>query len=206
MRCAKVEKALPLHVGHDLDAGGSREVSAHLASCDRCRALEAGLRDSRAWLETGPRPPMDESDYSAVHRGVWQRIEAEDGIAGHRAPRAGRLVLGGGLLAGALLAVFLLVRPRPEAFRPGTRRPAASPVTAPTVVMVQVAGISPEAAPGKTIRPVPRARVRPAAPIVSPSVVKIEFQTANPGVRIIWLVKKGDGVPSAAAGRSQEVS
>jgi hypothetical protein len=34
------------------------------------------------------------------------------------------------------------------------------------------------------------------------SVVKIEFQTANPDV----LVKKGDGNPSAAAGRNQEVS
>ena len=38
------------------------------------------------------------------------------------------------------------------------------------------------------------------------SVVKIEFQTANPDVRIIWLVKKGEGIPSAAAGRNQEVS
>jgi hypothetical protein len=206
MRCAKVEKALPLYVGRDLEAGRSHEVSAHLASCERCRALEAGLRDSRAWLESAPRPPLEESDYSAVRRGVWQRIEAEGGLAGHRAPRAGRLVLVGGLLAGALLAVSLLVRPRSEALRPATRRLAASPVTAPTVVPVQVAENSPEAAPRETIRSIPRARVRPAAPVVSPSVVKIEFQTANPGVRIIWLVKKGGGVPYAAAGRSQEVS
>jgi hypothetical protein len=35
--------------------------------------------------------------------------------------------------------------------------------------------------------------------------MKIEFQTANPDVRIIWLVKKGAETPSAA-GRNQEVS
>jgi hypothetical protein len=79
-------------------------------------------------------------------------------------------------------------------------------VTAPTVVPVQIAEISPEAAAGDTIHSIPRARVRPAAPAVSPTVVKIEFQTANPEVRIIWLVKKDDGVPSVAASRNQEVS
>lgn len=210
MRCAAVANALPLYVGHDLDSGKSHEIAAHLAKCDRCRALEAGLRDSRAWLESAPPPPFDESDFSEVRRGVWRAIE--EGALGARndRPPEGRLVLAGGLLAAVVLAVFLLLRPRPEARPPAAKGPSVSPVA--------VAAVEP--AP----RPAPReeearapardpavqssspARVRSATAAAEPSVVRIEFQTANPGVRIIWLVKKGDGMPSVAAGRNQEVS
>jgi anti-sigma factor RsiW len=207
MRCSKVAKALPLYVGHDLKEGRSREISAHLERCGPCRAIEAGLRESRAWLEAGPRPPLDETDYSAVRRGVWQRIESqEEGAGKRRLPGAGRLVLAGGLLAAALLAALLSVRQRPEAFPPAVQRPAVSPVTAPAVEPVVTADGSPEPAPDETISSARPARVRPAARAEQQSVVKIEFQTANPGVRIIWLVKKGGGVPSAAASRHQEVS
>lgn len=206
MRCAKVVRSLPLYVGRDLDAGRSGEISAHLARCERCRALEAGLRESRAWLESAPPPPLHESDYSAVRHDVWQRIEAESVVAEKRPPHTRRLVLAGGLLAGALLAVFLSVHPRPEVPHPGAPRLAASPVMTTALEPVVAAETSSEPAPIPLIRSAARARVRQAAPAARASVVKIEFQTANPGVRIIWLVKKGDGVPTSAAGRNQEVS
>ncbi len=206
MRCSRVGKALPLFVGHDLDEGGSREIAAHLENCGPCRDLEAGLKASLAWLEAAPPPPLDETDYSAFRRGVWQRIEAEGGVARRRLPRAGRLVLAGGLLAAALLAVFLSIRPRSEAFQPAEPRLAAAPATAPAVGPMPAAQGSPEPAADETISSAPRARVRPVAPAGPQSVVKIEFQTANPGVRIIWLVKKGGGAPPAAASRHQEVS
>jgi len=209
MKCSKVAKALPLSVGHDLEEGRSREISAHLEWCGSCRALEAGLRESRAWLEAAPRPPLDEADYSAVRRGVWQRIEAQEGESRRRHPRADRLVLAGGLLAAALLAVFLSVRRRPEAVETAQRRLAASPVAVPAAGAVAAAedhSEPPVSVASEAIASAPRARVRRAATAGGQSVVKIEFQTANPDVRIIWLVKKGGGVPSAAAGRLQEVS
>jgi hypothetical protein len=62
---------------------------------------------------------------------------------------------------------------------------------------------SPEPVPAKA-RPL-RARAGRHTGAVPSEVVKIEFQTANPDVRIIWLVKKGAETPSAA-GRNQEVS
>jgi hypothetical protein len=62
-------------------------------------------------------------------------------------------------------------------------------------------------APVKFARHTPRKPVRPAGRGAESSVVRIEFQTANPDVRIIWLVKKGEAAPAAVtAGRNQEVS
>jgi hypothetical protein len=207
MRCAKVGRVLSLYVGHDLDSDRSREVAAHLARCERCRTLEAGLCRSRLWLESAPTPPLGESDYSAVRRGVWRRIEAEGGIAERHSPRAGRLVLAGGLLAGALLAVVLSLRPRQELQGPPTDKlDVVPPVTAEHLGLVRHGDDFREFSPDRGLRSGRRARVRPAVPEGGQSVVKIEFQTANPGVRIIWLVKKGDEVPTSAAGRNQEVS
>lgn len=207
MRCAKVGKALPLSVGDDLDAGRSGEVSAHLAVCERCRALEAGLRDSREWLESVPPPPLEESDYSAVRRGVWERIEGKGNTAAERLPRhAGRLVLAGGLLAGALLAAFLSVRSHSRTLQPEARGLVASPAAAATPEPGLLVRNSPDPSPVHAISTAPRARVRPAVPPAGSSVVRIEFQTANPGVRIIWLVKEGDSIPSVAASRNQEAS
>jgi hypothetical protein len=206
MKCAKVRRALPLYVGHDLDAGGTRKIAAHLAECENCCSIEAGLRESRVWLESAPPPPMDESDFASVRRGVWRMIEAGGRVAGKDPRRAGRLVLAGGLLAGALLAAFLSLRPRPEAFEPMAREIAVSPPAALPVEPSRIVVSSPSPAPRHPAHSLSLARVRPAMTAARQSVVKIEFQTANPDVRIIWLVKKGEGIPSAAAGRNQEVS
>jgi anti-sigma factor RsiW len=206
MRCAKVGRALPLFVGRDLDAGRSGRVSAHLTECERCRALEAGLRESREWLQSVAPPPLNESDYSAVRRGVWERIEAKGNTAAERRRRAGRLVLAGGLLAGALLAVFLSVHSHSRTLQPEAQRLAASPAAVPTLEPSLLAKSSPDPSPAHAIPWAPRARARPAGPPAISSVVRIEFQTANPGVRIIWLVKEGESMPSVAASRNQEVS
>ncbi len=206
MKCAKVRRALSLYAGHDLDAGGSRKIAAHLAECENCRSIEANLRESRAWLESAPPPPMDESDFASIRRGVWRRIETDGRVAGKDPPRAGRLGLAGGLLAGALLAVFLSLRPRPEALQPVAREIAVSPTAALPLEPSGIVESSPSPAPRNPTHSLSHVRVRPAMTGARRSVVKIEFQTANPDVRIIWLVKKGEGIPSAAAGRNQEVS
>ena len=206
MKCAKVRRALSLYAGHDLDAGGTRKIAVHLAECENCRSIEANLRESRAWLESAPPPPMDESDFASIRRGVWRRIETDRRVAGKDPPRAGRLGLAGGLLAGALLAVFLFLRPRPEALQPVAREIAVSPAAALPLEPSGTVESSPSPAPRNPTHSLSHARVRPAMTGARRSVVKIEFQTANPDVRIIWLVKKGEGIPSAAAGRNQEVS
>lgn len=205
MKCASVGKALPLFIGRDLDAASMREISAHLATCGGCRMAETSLRRSREWLESAPPPPMDESDFAAIRRGVRRRIEA-NGDAGPRdRRRAGGLALAG-VLAAALLAVVFFLRPASEIPRPAAAGHSPVAVLAAPPSSSRAAENLPAPAPRRAIRQVSRARIRLPAPAARPGIVKIEFQTANPDVRIIWLVKGGDAVPSAAAGRNQEVS
>ena len=79
MNCRKVEKALPLFVGRDLDPSRMAGVAAHMGACARCRSLRVELARSRAWLEASPAPPIPQADYATMRRAVWSRIEAGAG-------------------------------------------------------------------------------------------------------------------------------
>jgi hypothetical protein len=209
MNCRAVELLLPFFVGGDVDATPARHVREHLMNCEHCRTLERGLGADRAWLAS-EQAPFGEKDFAAVRRGVWREIEAS--AASEGAFRSGRLALAGAAaLAAALIALLWL--------RPLTNGPApAAPITsaAPSPVSVAVATPQPPveeppapAAPrpvgGAPSRAEDPVGPRPAAAEGVP--VKIEFQTANPNVRIIWLVKKGEAAPGPLlAGRNLEVS
>jgi hypothetical protein len=207
MTCRKVEKALPLFVGRDLDPARMSEIAEHLAACERCRGLQTELEAGRAFLEASPAPPLSEADYDTLRRGVWRRIET--GAGRPEGGRAGRLVLASaGILAVAFSAILVL-RARLELPR-ASGRTAAAPRAEAAAAALPAAPREEPASP-----PVPaafgpesvRKAARPAGRGPESSVVRIEFQTANPDVRIIWLVKKGETAPTAApAGRNQEVS
>ena len=200
MNCRNAKSLLPLFVGRDLDAGVERDVKEHVAACDRCRELERELSSSRAWLAS-ERPPFAEEDTSAMRRGVWREIEARRKSEG--AFRPGRLVFAGGVALAAALVTALWLRPRTG---PSVAGPPA-PLTASTPAAVAAATPHP---PVEELMEPPARRLaralRRRAP--APGVpVKIEFQTANPDVRIIWLVKKGEAAPRPSpAGRIEEVS
>ena len=207
MTCRRVEKALPLFVGRDLDPSRMAGVAAHLAACERCRSLQIELASSRAWLKASPAPPITQADYATMRRAVWRRIET--GAGKPASGRAGRLVLASvGILAVAFASILVLRArleipraPGPTASAPREKAAVAALPARP----LEVPSSPPE--PVQFARHSPRKPVRPAGPDAESSVVRIEFQTANPDVRIIWLVKKGETVPAAApAGRNEEVS
>ena len=207
MTCRRVEKDLPLFVGRDLGPARMAEIAAHLAVCERCGVLHSELAAGRAFLEASPAPPLSQDDYATLRRAVWRRIETGTGRPAGR--RAGRLVLASaGVLAVALAAIVVL---RARLDLPRAAGPIAAAVRAePAVAVLPTApreeSVSPPA-PATSGPDTLRKAVRPARRRPDPSVVRIEFQTANPDVRIIWLVKKGEAAPAAApAGRNQEVS
>jgi Putative zinc-finger len=206
MSCRRVEKSLPLFVGRDLTASRLSEIAAHLAACERCRGHLAELEAGLAFLEASPPPPFAEADYDTLRRAVRRRIES--GAGSPAGGRASRLILASaGILAVAFAAILVLRArvelPRAAGVAASTPRVEAAVAALPATPLEEP---SPPA-PVNVARNSPRRPARPAGRGAATSVVRIEFQTANPDVRIIWLVKKGETAPAAApAGRNQEVS
>ena len=211
MKCSTVEKILPLLVGDDFEGRCKREIEEHLAGCEECRLIHQDLLRSRAWIASIPGPSLGEAESGELRRGVWRQIESRGLRAGEVVPRYGRFaVSSAALLAAALLGIVVLSKGRsgPVASPPAAAVPAAPEeavaalTPARTLEEVEASAV-PAPVPVKT-RP-PRARTGRPAGAAPSEVIKIEFQTANPDVRIIWLVKKGAETPSAS-GRNQEVS
>jgi hypothetical protein len=198
-------------VGEELEGRQKREVEEHLAVCEGCRLLRRDLLRSRAWIASIPAPPFGEAESGELRRGVWREIESRGLRTGGARPRCRRLALSSaaGLLVAVLAGLAVLSRGRsgPAALPPVAALRAAQGQGAAVLALPR----PPEESASVAQEPVPakarlsRARERRHTAAVPPEVVRIEFQTANPDVRIIWLVKKGGQTP-AAAGRNQEVS
>jgi anti-sigma factor RsiW len=209
MNCERAERLLALAAGGDLGDRESSGLQEHLAECDHCRALEGHFSRSRAWLESAPQPPDSEADYADLRRGVWREIERR-GVAPAKAfPAGGRAILAGGGLLAAVLAALLFGRraAEPESAAPvRIAEPSAAAASPGSASPVRDA-VAPAVSPGlsaESHRPV--VRRRGTAPEPGEETVRIEFRTANPNVRIIWLVKKGEEKSSALASRNEEVS
>jgi hypothetical protein len=161
------------------------------------------------WLRSEP-PPFTQEDFAAMRRGVWREIEEQK--RARVAFRPGRFVFAGALCAAAAVALLWL---RPSAEGPFVAPPAFDGVPA---ISAEAAALGRSdlggsrtpfaaAAPSSSAPRRWRAGARPGAVPADDAPVKIEFQTANPDVRIIWLVKKDEAPPrSISAGRKEEVS
>jgi anti-sigma factor RsiW len=202
-----METALPLFVGRDLDPARMSQVAAHLSACERCRGLHEELAAGRAFLEASPAAPLSEADYADLRRAVWSRIETDAGRPARG--RVGRIILASAGLMAVALAAILILHARPEFPRAAGRTGAAAREEPAVAALPAATREEPPAlpAPVTSVGNTSRKAVRTAARGAESRVVRIEFQTANPDVRIIWLVKKGETAPAAApAGRNQEVS
>lgn len=165
------------------------------------------------WLRRDT-PPWSDADRAAMRSGVWREIEAQSAAEGAMRPRRPAFVFAFAFVGPAVLAavLFAVVWRRPSAGfavapasaavvpRPATDTTDTTDVTETTAAPVPT---KEEAVP-RAAGPV-RPHARPRGREFEAVPVRIEFQTANPGVRIIWLVKKGDA-RSLSPSRHQEVS
>ena len=220
MRCDRARRLLALGAGGDLTGQEARRVADHLAGCPECHVYSESLSSTVAWLRSEGAPPVSESEFTELRRRVWGRI-GEKAVPSRRGLTDwGRLGLACGAAA-AILAAFLIIRRATQetaAVAGPARSPAVSTATAPAAGSETGGRGAPEMlSRGATREPVPAERIAASPPTrlrrhrplpAEPAGVdRIEFRTANPNVRIIWLVRKGEEKSSSAApGRNQEVS
>jgi anti-sigma factor RsiW len=185
MNSHHVTELLPLWVGGDLTDRDALAVEAHLRQCAACRAVADSLGDSRQWLLGGTEAPYTAEERMAFRNAVMTQIRAEAGV--RRAPRFNRTSRPWLLAAAALLLAM------------GTHRLAKRPSPVePPFTPTPVAGV----APGEL--PLPRLPVRaearhrllrprrlvPEAPSPeAPTFARLELQTSDPSIRIIWLAR-----------------
>lgn len=170
---------LPLWVEGDLAPADQAAVEAHLTACPACRAEADRIQTTQAWLREALAPPFGPKDHAALQAAVLVRLAVREPAP--PLPSRRPALLAGLAAALALVAVARLLSPR----APGTpERPAGAPPAAAPSPPVQ-----PVRAPTEARAPSPpRARPQPAAPTPD-APARIEFQTADPTIRIIWLAQ-----------------
>ncbi len=169
---------LPLWIGGDLDDDEAVAVERHLADCPACRAEAERLSTSQAWLREAMASPFDASDGERLRQRVMAQLPA-------RTRPVRRLHLRPAFMAAAALLVAALV------WRQHGDPGAPAPMQAPNPGVPAVP-TTPAALPRTAALPQPRAHPRPRSHPIPPTQdepARIEFQTADPAIRIIWLAQ-----------------
>lgn len=165
---------LPLWVEGDLPTGEALQVEAHLSGCETCRAAAEALRSSQAWLKEAPGAPFEAADHARFRGEVMASLRQAT-----RKRRAFRLRAALAVAAAALCALLGTLRSR------GRTADLPAPTVARTGPTSPV--LPPQPAQGERTRH-PSARRRPEAPVRPlPALARIDLQTSNPQIRIIWL-------------------
>jgi anti-sigma factor RsiW len=206
--CDANEERLALHAGGDLPAPEARALQQHLGLCARCQARLEDHRETRRWLRRDPPPALPAEDYERLRRSVLERTARVAPQAPllallRRAWRSARQpALQPSLAAAALVLVALgsagsLVRDGARfglAPRAGAGAPLAAAARAPERPVDRGAG-----ADGDLL--VARAGVEGPAELApgeepdgtAADLMRIEMQTKDPDVRIIWFSPHADG-------------
>ena len=185
MSCRRVQQLLPLYIGHDLDAGDEAEVVAHLRGCAACSSLADEFLRSRQLLHRLEPAPFDEKAYAEIRSRVLEKISRQP-VASPFLPR-----LAWGLAAVLFVAILLASRlidhreePRPIAAKipEVVATPPPAPAAPPEPPLVVAERREPPRAPK---------RRRPSAPPAQAELVKVrmEIQTSDPNIRIIWFMQ-----------------
>ncbi|MBI1753705.1 MAG: zf-HC2 domain-containing protein [Acidobacteria bacterium] len=174
---------LPLWIEGDLAAPETAALEAHLSQCPECRRAAERLRDSQAWLREALEPPFEAPDRQRLRARVMEQIcTGATAKPGPRMPLRRSLLLASAATLLLASLIWNLERARPSRpVHPGLPAPLSSamPPSRPEPTP-QVSRPRPAARPS-------RARSPESPPLAEPA--RIEFQTSDPAVRIIWLAQ-----------------
>ncbi len=196
MHCREAKNLMPLYAGADLPAEEARLVTDHLRSCAACRDLLADFEASRGWLQEQAAAPLDDSFLAGMRAGVRQEIARPgrwtnwfEWPAWLLRPRFALASLTTLLLIAA--SIWVMTRqetapPTPEVVRQNDRPEETTPPTEVKIARVRSAKTRARAVKRAIPRPV-KSEEMVAGIETAPAMTRIEFQTADPTIRIIWL-------------------
>lgn len=216
MNCRRIEESIPLYVEGDLAAGTAETVSKHLLDCRRCAGVANDYRASQQWLKGYTPPDFNPLFFDELRKDILREINKRRRRSGFIEMLAARLnwnlavataVLA--LLFGATVSYLYLNRakagPQDEIANIEPDGKDEPPPVDDRSVVNPVEPL-PAAAPHKVRRP---RRVNPARPVRREALpvvaeggtrpqskddgkLRIEIQTGDPNVRIIWFSPKSD--------------
>jgi hypothetical protein len=231
MNCASIEPRVALYAGGDLDGASARDVERHLEACPGCRDLLTVLRGQREAMGEWTSLDLPQDAMDDVRQGVLAAIgrgDAQPGLVDRIRVAPFRSMAWGsaGLAAAALLLVAAWPTSHWQEPAPAPVVAVAAPVPIDRDVRAPITHAAPDAAKPPAARPRPdatrtarAARLLASAPPAvlaedagtaaavqtgpAGSVRRIEFQTADPNIRIIWLMPEAGPGPtrSGAPGR-----
>lgn len=209
MKCPQIEKMLPLYVGDDLSDAQMQVVRTHLTECARCSELASELSESRTWLREGAIPSIDDADLAIMRASVHQRIIAESDSPGLLdrifawlslrpvfAAAAAAIILLGAVLYGLRSVDEPPNQVKPDIVHEAEIRDGGE--------VIDPARKNPHQTAGRDKpRPIRRKAVKTRSDLIAQSdprpietkqehseQLRIELQTSDPNIRIIWLARK----------------
>jgi anti-sigma factor RsiW len=77
VNCTRIAQWLPLYASADLPAPQQAQVRAHLAQCESCSVAVAEFAAARAWLQCEAVPEFDEAFFAELRYAVRQELAAQ---------------------------------------------------------------------------------------------------------------------------------
>jgi hypothetical protein len=205
MTCPSIKALLPLSIEGDLPRRKAERVRRHLESCSACSTLANGYRQSQLWLRRAPGPTIGGATLEGMRRAVWRRIQEEPRPAPLRlaierlwaalsrfagqpavALAAVCLVVVGSValtrtsgLGGSRLGAQLNVEPETAFEEPAEESANAELSEDPEMVLAS-------ATPEEMADSAETGEAEPTSEMAADKM-RIEIQTQDPNVRIIWF-------------------
>lgn len=216
MNCRRIEESIPLYVEGDLAADKARTVAHHLLDCQSCAAVASDYRASQQLLKGYAPPDFSPAFFDGLREGVLREINKESRQPGFIEMLAARfnwnLALSAAMLALLFVATGAYLYLNRSGAGPEEQIANGQPDAEdkPSYDHSSSVGIPIEESPAPAPRkPRPRPRVNPArvvrgeprtvvARVETKTVprdeekLRIEIQTSDPNIRIIWFSSKSD--------------
>jgi hypothetical protein len=215
MNCKYIASSVWLYVEGDLKPRRQQLVARHIASCRKCAAVVREVTDSQQWLKSRESERFDDAVLDSVRRGARQKIAAMGGARFRRLAVFSRINWKPLILACPV--ILLMCWFTAHWVLDKKRTPASVHVEdggGYAVDKVKDTDIGRGSAGGNGFgeRTPGRRKRRPMRPVSpepsrldsrdqllatggtrQPPPLRIEIQTEDPNVRIIWFASPGDG-------------